>query len=92
MICLLFNKQQENTILEISSIGLYLNMEGKKMAFNVIKDGMDRYQINIGVGRKFRATTIKEVSIALEHYFERSIHWRKKLPLKNCPLCEKVLK
>jgi len=53
--------------------------------FKVIQDGMNRYQISIGVGKIFRAKDLKEVKTALEHYFN-SKHLIKNI--KNCPLCE----
>jgi hypothetical protein len=62
------------------------------MTFKIDEDAMGRLQISIGVGRKFRATTLKEVNLAVEHYFNKlrtkmdTKHYNGKT--KGCPLCE----
>jgi len=66
------------------------------MTFKIDEDAMGRYQINIGVGKKFRATNLKQLTLALQHYYNRlrttndTKHYNGKV--NNCPLCNEVNK
>ena len=62
------------------------------------QDAMGRFQISIGVGKRFRAKNLMEVGTALEHYFSQVItntdeefshveHERQVKQYDDCPLC-----
>ena len=66
--------------------------------FKVTKDYMDRFQISIGVGKKFRALNLNAVAYALQHYFHADLFdnaWNYEKHIEHnkecncCPLCEK---
>ncbi len=56
--------------------------------FKVDKDQIGRYQISIGVGKRYQTRDIEEVKTALDHYYGKdSCRLGNNT---NCPLCRGI--